>query len=318
MNRPIINQYLKSMSIYNMISNGTIMYFSNIIGYNFYNKNLRPETQNIYKLLYSSFRSMYCLISKPVFIIKSNKIIIQLFYFLLVPRIFKYKKQKKYSYIKKRKGYVFFNNKFNVIKRSNRFTANNNSIVNTQNTNFNFKIKFNQKLLKKFIKKKSISKRKQLVKLDKINLINLYPLKFKKLCEVLNNFFKKPVELDLIRLHYPYNDSNILVRLLAFMINKIKIRRITRKLFKNAVIKSIKKNNNKDKTNIIPAFLSGLTIKVAGRLMKYKVIPRKTVKIVKRGSSSIGKINYTDFSRYTNKNRRGAFTIFIKSGQNFF
>ena len=119
-------------------------------------------------------------------------------------------------------------------------------------------------------------------------------------------------------MHYPYNDTNILVRLLAFMINKIKIRRITRKLFRNAVIKSIKKNYNKDKTNIIPAFLSGLTIKVAGRLMKYKVIPRKTVKIVRRGSSSTGKINYTDISRYTNKNRRGAFTIFIKSGQNFF
>ena len=102
MNKPIINQYLKSMSIFNMISNGTIMYFTNIIGYNFYNKNLRPETQNIYKLLYSSFRSMYCLISKPLFIIKSNKIIIQLFYFLLVPRFFKYKKKykKKYSYNK--------------------------------------------------------------------------------------------------------------------------------------------------------------------------------------------------------------------------
>src|ERR1700754_3559903 len=181
MNKPIINQYLKSMSIYNMISNGTIMYFNNIIGYNFYNNNLRPETQNIYKFLYSSFRSMYCLISKPVFIIKSNKIIIQLFYFLLVPRIIKYKKKKKYSYIKKRKGYVFFNNKFNFLKRSNRFTANNNTMMNAKNTNFNFKIKFNQKLLKKFIKKKIISKRKQLLKLDKINLINLYPLKFKKL-----------------------------------------------------------------------------------------------------------------------------------------
>ena len=119
-------------------------------------------------------------------------------------------------------------------------------------------------------------------------------------------------------MHYPYNDTNILVRLLAFMINKIKIRRITRKLFRNAVIKSIKKNYNKDKTNIIPAFLSGLTIKVAGRLMRYKVIPRKTVKIVRRGSSSIWKVNYTDISRNTNKNRRDAFTIFIKSRQNFF
>lgn len=317
-NKPIINQYLKSMSIYNMTSNGTIMYFSNIIGYNFYNKNLRPfwsyaaETQNIYKLLYSSFRSMYCLISKPVFIIKSNKIIIQLFYFLLVPRILKYKKKKKYSLVKKGKRYIFYN-------KENRRMLQKNNANGVYNTNFNFKIKFHQKLLKKFIKKKNILKKQQLLKLDRINLINLYPLKFKKLCEILNNFFKKPVEFDLIRLHYPYKDSNILVRLLAFMINKIKIRRITRKLFKNAVIKSIKNNYKiKDKTNIIPAFLTGLTIKVAGRLMKYKVIPRKTVRIIRRGSSSIGKINYNNFSKYTAKNRRGAFTISIKSGQNFF
>jgi hypothetical protein len=61
-----------------------------------------------------------------------------------------------------------------------------------------------------------------------------------------------------------------------------------------------------------------MTIKVAGRLMKYKVIPRKTVKIIRRGSSSVGKINYSDISRYTNKNKRGAFSITVKSGQNFF
>ena len=156
------------------------------------------------------------------------------------------------------------------------------------------------------------------MKLANINLIKLYPLKFEKLCEVLNTIFNKPVELDLIRLHYPYHDSNILVRLLAFMINKMKLRRITRRLFKKAVVKSIKKINNNDQVNIIPAFLSGMTIKIAGRLMKYRVIPRKTVKIVRRGSSSIGKINYTDLSRYTNKNKRGAFTILVKSSQNFF
>jgi hypothetical protein len=162
------------------------------------------------------------------------------------------------------------------------------------------------------------TKRYHLMKLANINLINLYPLKFEKLCEVLNSIFNKPIELDLIRLHYPYHDSNILVRLLAFMINKMKLRRITRRLFNKAVVKSIKKINNKDQVNIIPAFISGITIKVAGRLMKYKVIPRKTVKIVRRGSSSIGKVNYSDVSRYTNKNKRGSFTITIKSGHNFF
>ena len=136
------------MSTYNMITNGTILYYSNIIGFNFKKRiraylpfiksisvaKLREDVRfgerltspytfrglrkvvgaldkgkfsvfgrgiennklinNIYKFLYLSFKSMYCLISKPVFIIKSNKIIIQLFYFLLIPKIFKHIKSK--------------------------------------------------------------------------------------------------------------------------------------------------------------------------------------------------------------------------------
>ena len=183
--KPVINQYLKSMSTYNMITNGTILYYSNIIGFNF-KKRIRaylpfiksvpvisllgksmPSTailnslsedlnnnskltirsserltspysfrglrkvvgsldkgkfsvfgrgiennkliNNIYKFLYLSFKSMYCLISKPVFIIKSNKIIIQLFYFLLIPKIFKHIKSKtNYKWRNKKKVYHEF------------------------------------------------------------------------------------------------------------------------------------------------------------------------------------------------------------------
>lgn len=340
LNRPIINQYLKSMSIYNMITNGTIMYYSKFIGFNLFS--LTPSTsaiglgsnsgemqtnkliKNIYKFLYSSFKSMYCLISKPVFIFKANKIVIQLFYFILIPNILKGKNKNKISYYKKKttnkKGNIdnILKIKSNVnnysILRYNKKRVNNKYLAKT---NWNFKLKTHQKLLNIFNKKRD-KKKIQLIKLANFNIINVYPLKFEKLCEVLNKFFKKPVELDLIRLQYPYNDSNILVRLLSFMVNKIKVRKITRKLFRKAVLKSIKKINNKDQVKILPAFLSGMTIKVAGRLMKYKVIPRKTTRIVRRGSSSVGKINYLDISRYTNKNKRGAFSITIKSGQNFF
>jgi len=183
--KPVLNQYLKSMSTYNMITNGTILYYSNIIGFNF-KKRIReylpfinsisvvklkesvsshpspvleegvgvrgserltsPYTfrglrkvvgaldkgkfsvfgrgvennkliNNIYKFLYLSFKSMYCLISKPVFIIKSNKITIQLFYFLLIPKIFKHiksitnykprNKKKIYSEFLKKKRRVY-------------------------------------------------------------------------------------------------------------------------------------------------------------------------------------------------------------------
>jgi hypothetical protein len=148
LNRPIINQYLKSMSMYNMITKGTMMFYSKFIGFNLFpltpntkypelsisyngsaqlkrvNKSCVEEVRdssiyggglssvglmqtnklikNIYKFLYSSFRSMYCLISKPVFIFKANKIIIQLFYFILIPKILKYKKKKKFNYLKKK------------------------------------------------------------------------------------------------------------------------------------------------------------------------------------------------------------------------
>ena len=103
------------------------------------------------------------------------------------------------------------------------------------------------------------------------------------------------------------------------MINKIKLRIIIRKLFEKAVIKNLNKINTlNNKNNIIPAFLSGITIKVAGRLLTHKVVPRQTIKITRRGALAKGKINFSDVARFTNKNKRGAFSITISSGQNYF
>ena len=79
-------------------------------------------------------------------------------------------------------------------------------------------------------------------------------------------------------------------------------------------------NNNKFNIlkSAIPSFLTGLHIKIGGRLLNLSMKSRKTVNIVERGSSSIGKVNYTDVARYTNKNKRGAYSITVSSGQNFF
>jgi hypothetical protein len=146
----------------------------------------------------------------------------------------------------------------------------------------------------------------------------MYPKKFEKLCSVLSKFLKKNIEFNLIRLHYPYNDSHILANYLALVINKLKFVLLTRKIFRYAIIKKLSKLFIRNKFNIIPSFLTGLKMKVAGRLMNYKVIPRKTVKLRERGSSSPGTVNYTSFSRVTSKNRRGAYSITVSSGQNFF
>nr|YP_009710595.1 ribosomal protein S3 [Amanita bisporigera]QFZ98544.1 ribosomal protein S3 [Amanita bisporigera] len=288
---PIINKYLKALSKYNMKIKGITKYYSNIIGYNF-NSDTNKFIKDIYKLLADSFKSMYCLISKPVIVISSNKIIIQLFYYLFIPNILKSKKIYKMRN-KRRKNlriYLTWKKRRNKIKR----------------------------LYRKF-RKININTRIKLRKLYLFNITKIYQDKFKTLCEILNNIFKKSVELDLIRLHYPYYDSNILVNLLAIMINRIKLRIVAKRLFGKAVLKNKKfSSKNTNNLDIIPAFLSGINIKIAGRLLNNKIVPRKTVKTIRRGAVAKGKINYLDVARYTNKNKRGAYSITVSSGQNYF
>ena len=212
-----------------------------------------------------------------------------------------------------------------------------------------FRNKFNwlhsrKRSLSKF-NKYNIRKRIQFIKMSNVSIVHVFNKKFEILCNILSKMFNKNVELDLIRLHYPYNNSNILVNLLAMLLKKLKFRRITRRLFRKMVIKSIKKyfinnkttkiipsvkdnvqynneGNSMNKYNIIksalPAFLTGLHIKVGGRVINLSMKSRKTVNIVERGSSSIGKVNYTDYARFTNKNKRGAYSITVSSGQNIF
>jgi hypothetical protein len=181
-----------------------------------------------------------------------------------------------------------------------------------------------------------------LFKLRKFNLTAkaVFQKKFKLICAILSNKFNKPVELQLIRLHHPYHDSNILVNLLSLNIkNKRKKARVAvQKIYNKKPVKNLNDPNLNypnarlekqgitidptalagEVNNFIPAFLSGLNIKIAGRLMREPIIPRITTKVFQKGSSAIGKVNYLDVARITKKNRKGAYTIKISSGQNFF
>jgi hypothetical protein len=309
---PILNQYLKSMSIYNMKKKGILIHYNSLINYNFVKGSLGNANKlifKVYKLLQASFKSMYCLISKPLFIITPDKITIRLFYFLFIPNLLKYKKLAALS------------NKRNLSFSNNARSR----LIKKQYSKFR-KLKKNTRI--------------QLRNLSNIALTKIFANKFKLLSLILSKLFKKPVELDLTRLHYPYNDSNILVNLLGIMINKIKLRIIIRRLFEKAIIKNLSLNkissSTKGKALIpggegaagenttwkesvnIPAFLSGIKIKVGGRLLTQSVIPRQTVKITQRGATQRGKINFLDVARLTRKNKRGAFSITIKSGQNIF
>jgi Mitochondrial ribosomal protein (VAR1) len=140
--------------------------------------------------------------------------------------------------------------------------------------------------------------------------------KLQSLCLNLSKIYQKPVELELDRLHYPYYDSNILSNMIGLISNIVKLRFIIKKLFKIAKIKKTNKFINK--YSIIPSYLSGFKIRVAGRLLTQRVIPRLTVKTIQRGNLAKGKAQFVDSARFSNKNKRGSFSITVTMGHIFF
>jgi hypothetical protein len=261
------------------------------------------NTNNASKFLSIFFKSIYCLISKPVFITTPDKVKIQLFYFLCLPKIFLVQNLRKGLYV-----LAFGNNEIKV-----------NNLINQKNRR--------QTLVRN---KKVINNLKNLAQSI---LTKVYPYKFKNLCTILSKHFNRPIELELIRLHQPFYDSNILVNFLALNINKKKnIRTSIHNFYKKIFIKSNKTTSLTTLVNLFgsksnieniynplindtAAHISGLNIKIGGRLMRQPIIPKKTVTKFEKGFTAKGKVNYLDIASLTHKNRKGAFTITVKSGQ---
>ena len=301
----------------------------------------RPGTNRLiiysYKLLFYFFKSMYCLISKPVFIFSPDKVVIQLLYFLNIPKfkVFKWYSIFKNKLIRKKREALIKQNK--IIKQKSlvkdtfklpeellaeEHNENLSSIhtINSQRPKYKFP-KVKRKVARTLIRlnKKRTRVQNILFKLNKYNLFKVFSSKFKLICEIFNKKFKKPVELQLIRTHQPFQDSNILVNLLSLNIRNKKFKTNVKiaKLFQKRVVKNVSDYQNKS-VNFIPTYLSGINIRIGGRLLREPMIPRKSKKKFERGARSIGKVNYLDSASITNKNRKGSYTLKISSGQNFF
>jgi Mitochondrial ribosomal protein (VAR1) len=261
-----------------------------------------------YKLLFYFFKSMYCLISKPVFLFTPDKVTIQLFYYLNIPKF------------KVFKWYSILNNK--LIRHSSDLNlSNKNNVLSYSNKEMMNKVKLSWRIKKTLFRlnKKRNKVKNILFNLNKFNLFKVFSIKFKLICEILSNKFKKPIELQLIRIHHPFHDSNILVNLLSLNIKnkKFKTNVAIEKLYAKKTIKSLY-DYNIDTVNFIPTFLSGIKIRIGGRLMREPIIPRITTKNFERGASSPGKVNFLDTATINKKNKKGSYTIKISSGQNFF
>ena len=352
----IISQYLNALSIYHNKINtgpnlskkyGILLKYNKIISYNFLQnktvlfKNGYLETptegrvnpteqlekinreiiEETYKLLFIYFKSIYCLISKPVISITPDKVNIQLFYYLNIPK----KKIIKLFAIHYLNS--FKNKWLNISKNKNK---KNKYLLNNYISTFAFaKAKVN-KIRLPFINgkaRKSISRLKSksslikniLFNLIKINIAKVFSYKFKLICELLSSKFNKPVELELIRLHNPYLDTNILANLLHLIIkNKRKKPKIAiDKIYNKNQVKKLN-DPNLISVNNKPAFFSGLNFYINGRTMGEAIVPRMTTKTFEKGATATGKVNLLDKSTITKKNKKGAYTIKVVSAQNFF
>jgi hypothetical protein len=139
----------------------------------------------------------------------------------------------------------------------------------------------------------------------------LHYYKLEKLVKLLSKLFNKSVELELIRIYSPQNETNILANLIGILSNFIKFRNIHMKLFKVSKTRIFKKRFNNNK---IPSFLSGIYLKLAGRVLTQRIQRRVKSKIIQKGSLARANTDLINTNRFLNKNKRGVFSITIKTG----
>ena len=153
------------------------------------------------------------------------------------------------------------------------------------------------------------------------NLLKSKSLQLQALCEFLSKKFKKPVEFELIRLHHPSLESNILANTIGYIAKNTRktFRVIMLKLYKSTKIKKF--NEFKYIYNIKkfkPTALVGFRIKLGGRLLGQRIVPRFTSRTIQRGNLGKTKADFITTSRFTNKNKRGAFSFTVTMGHKFF
>ena len=147
--------------------------------------------------------------------------------------------------------------------------------------------------------------------------LNINLEKLEGLSAKLSKFFKKPIKLDLTQIYSISNNSQIL----AHILGKLGLKR--KNSFTRIIGRFLKYNSNKIffRKRISSRFatlLTGVYIKLGGRLMRGKIVPRRTVKKIQYGSLARSKSNYITEARCTQKNKRGSFSFTVSIGHKFF
>jgi hypothetical protein len=273
-----LNKYLKTLTSFNVdiAANQTI-------SFKFVEK-IMISMKNLYKILVGSLNPTRALLSQPYVKESANEISIKVLFYL-----FKEKDKALRQKVGMGMG-MGTQRKYNTLKR----------LASRMGKNFSI---LRLKVVNPFLKRNQ--------------------KRLKLLCENLSQIFKKKINIELNRVYLPTSDSQILATAIGSSTKKTKYFKIKKNLLEKLEI--VNPNKILDKTlfkynslyngkNIDPANLTGVNVRVAGRLVTEKVIPRKTVRTVQIGSLARTKADIVKTDRYTKKNKRGCFSVTVKTG----
>jgi len=273
--------FINSISPFNsqIAQSKNIMYFFNKKN----NYNIFKNEKNIDAILEGAFLSMNSFISKAYFSVKPNSILINLFFFWR-----SLEEEELLNLI--RRSTIKNNRKNTISKKINKFKSHKRISLFSLKRQLKRKLKFSRKFSKFAI---------------------IFEKKIKKLTWVLTKLLRKRVDFQLTRIYYPQNESNILASLLGFLGFWIKFNRLILLLIQKVNFKMRKKRTLKLKYRFIPSVVTGLNIRLAGRISKFRSNNRVRTSKWQLGNSARNVQNLKVNSKFTNKNRGGVFNINI-------
>lgn len=156
--------------------------------------------------------------------------------------------------------------------------------------------------------------------------MNFEAKRFSSLILKLSYLYGKPVELRPVRVHYPYLNSYILAQYIAHNIQAGYSNKLIQKLLKKA--KLIESNNSTSikfrdlikYSSVLnePQYLTGIKIKISGRLSQRKAASR--TKTVIRSSGTLNSSSFTssiDASKFSFTGKNGTITVKIMLSSSF-
>jgi Mitochondrial ribosomal protein (VAR1) len=297
-------------------------YHSKAMTYSFIQKNnnypLLSSTKIIENLLIEFFLSISSLISRPVFINFQNKLVIRLFVFTAFMRRGSLLNSKS-----GKKNIIGNNNSHKIANRSGRRRRDN--IRDRSRISLWFK---NSEYINLFIEKISWILSQYLNKKVEFEIIRLeYPFHDSKiLSQVLGfnankyNFRRMWIKLlPLAVIKNPSEDIWYEIEKSEEKSEGIKKANIFNPssylppLFSKSGLQSkfINKISNQITKNRFASYLSGINVRLGGRLMTQGMRARYTVQTKQSGSLARAKVEFVERARFTGKNKRGAYSFTV-------